>query len=239
MQEHSFKIAPQIVQYILFNLCLCVVFVNSIISTEVGATCGPMLECEPPSAHVIVPSLLVALAFYLFAHGVASSSFQVLNVAGLHTPCELMSGAKHSDPFVFCSQLMSFASQPLSQRRMWTPLKLTSPTYQPSTNAMGRTLQLLASSAKSPNHLSFLAPHEYHRCHPSRLPQLTSPTQTPNTKHKGARTSHPLLLASLAQSFDPYLLKRSLTSPAWTHGRLQRLQTSLLKGINSVTCGSF
>jgi len=75
-----------------------------------GAMHRPMLECEPSSAHIIISRLLAALAFYSFSHGMMSSSFQVLNVARLQTPFELISGEKHFDPFAFYSQLMSSTS---------------------------------------------------------------------------------------------------------------------------------
>jgi len=57
--------------------------VKSIISTKVGAMCGPMSEHKPPTAHIIISSLSTTLAFCLFSPRVTSSSFQVLNVAGL------------------------------------------------------------------------------------------------------------------------------------------------------------
>lgn len=84
--------------------------VENIISTEVGATRGPMLKHKPPFAHVIASSLLAALELCSFVSGVTSSPSQVLNVAKTLDPFELMSGAKHSDPFAFCSQLMSSTS---------------------------------------------------------------------------------------------------------------------------------
>ena len=106
---------------------------------EVGTMHRPMLKYGPPAAHIIIPSLLVALAFCLFAVGMTSPSTQVsTNVEALNS-FELTSGMKASNPLAFCFLLTPSTFKPSMRSEVRTPLVLMSLACQPSSNAMRGT----------------------------------------------------------------------------------------------------
>jgi len=65
---------------------------------EVGAMRRPMPECEPPTAHIIIPSLSIALEFCLLVARMMSPSIQLLANVGVLNPFKLTSGTKASSP---------------------------------------------------------------------------------------------------------------------------------------------